>query len=262
MADSSPEAHGIGPDHQIQTSTSKGKPAGIHASSRTTLTRHAQRNYLPSNELFNAQRKLCATCPTTLRTGPTVEGFWQNWVCRSWQWAMPSRLSCLTKPRKHEDTILSDQVNLQYGLQLWLRMLKEDTNSPFRDCARMGDLWTIKVQNALTNVEQHVLRLLDNSLILSNCFYHTLQLSKHAVKRFPGDTFRQQAPEQSTEMCERIQRRMTLEKVIRGSERETKERLRDAKHSGNVMQIPYPWIKKAMLERSKAIMHEASGAMR
>ena len=107
-------------------------------------------------------------------------------------------------------------------MQLWLRMLKEDTNSPFRDCARMGDLWTIKVQNALINVEQHVLRLLDNSLILSNCFYHTLQPSKHAVKRFPGDTFRQQALEQSTEMCERIQRRMTLEKVISGSERETK----------------------------------------
>ena len=126
----------------------------------------------------------------------------------------------------------------------------------------MRDLWTIKVQKSLTNVELHVLRLLDNSLILSNCSYNTLQLSKNAVKRFPGDTFWQQALEQSTEMCERIQRRVTLEKVISGSKRETKERLRDARHSGNFLQIPYPWIKKAMLERSKAIMHEASGAMR
>ena len=76
--------------------------------------------------------------------------------------------------RKRNGTI-SDRVNLEYGMAMWLR-ITEDPSSLVEQFSEMGDSWPVKVDESLTNVEDNAMRIMSNALTVANCVYDDLQL--------------------------------------------------------------------------------------
>lgn len=88
----------------------------------------------------------------------------------------------LLEAAQKRDSVLSDQVNLYFGMKIWIQE-QQDLYWPITEWP--SELWRFRIQTRLNDVESESLICLSLGLLFSNCVADCVDLCRRGIENFP-----------------------------------------------------------------------------